>query len=70
MLDGDKKKYAKINYIKSILLMTKKLERVRKKSKKKDFDKMVENLLKTPPPKNEKEKKEGGIIGVKFYIIT
>ena len=57
MLDGDKKKYAKINYIKSILLMTKKLERVRKKSKKKDFDKMVGTLLKTPPLK--KEKKEG-----------
>jgi hypothetical protein len=38
--------------------MTKKLERVRK-VRKKDFDKMVEQLLKTPPPKNEKEKKEG-----------
>jgi hypothetical protein len=38
--------------------MTKKLERVRK-VKKKDFDKMVEQLLKTPPPKNKKDKKEG-----------
>jgi hypothetical protein len=37
--------------------MDKKLERVRK-VRKKDFDKMVESLLKTPPPKNEKEKKE------------
>jgi hypothetical protein len=39
--------------------MTKKLERVRK-VKKKDFDKMVEQLLKTPPPKKEREKKEEG----------
>jgi hypothetical protein len=39
--------------------MNKKLERVRK-VRKKDFDKMVESLLKTPPPKNEKEKNERG----------
>jgi hypothetical protein len=37
--------------------MTKKLERVRK-VRKKDFDKMVESLLKTPPPKNEKKEEE------------
>lgn len=42
-----------------MLLMTRKLERVRK-VKKKDFDKMVEQLLKTPPPKNEKEKEREG----------
>ncbi len=39
--------------------MTRKLERVRK-VRKKDFDKMVENLLKTPPPKNQKEEREKG----------
>jgi hypothetical protein len=38
--------------------MAKKLERVRK-VRKKDFDKMVEQLLKTPPPPKEKGKKEG-----------
>jgi len=37
--------------------MTKKLKKVRK-VKKKDFDKMVESLLKNPPPKNQKEEKE------------
>ena len=37
--------------------MAKKLKRVRK-VKKKDFDKMVETLLKTPPPKKEKKDKE------------
>ena len=37
--------------------MAKKLERVRK-VRKKDFDKMVENLLKTPPSKKQKEEKE------------
>jgi hypothetical protein len=36
--------------------MTKKLEKIRK-VRKKDFDKMVENLLKTPPPKNQEEER-------------
>lgn len=36
--------------------MTKKLEKIRK-VRKKDFDKMVESLLKAPPPKNQKEER-------------